>query len=254
MNSNPKLKGLYQLIIELHTSVQWENTNQRRYLFSKRQKAQDTKCLTFEQLAPLLGEGDIPYLLFCKAPFPFSESVMQSEFSSTFLQKLSKQNYFPAKLYRNFFLKHAYRLSETELLKANTKHKRKSDFFSASYSGESLLLGISKEKIGVDLEIIKPRDKSLLNTYKAELGTYFWIADWNHFYLLRTAKEAILKASDSENLDVIHKISLNSAEKKIQKIWDKTFGRELIFSFQKKTWKVRSFEDWEKAYSITLFA
>lgn len=254
MNSNPKLKDLYQLIIELHTSVQWENTNQRWYLFSKRQKAQDTKCLTFEQLIPLIGEGDIPYLLFCKAPFPFSESVMQSEFSSTFLEKLRKQAYFPARLYKNFFLKHSYRLSETELLEANTKHKRKSDFFSASYSGDWLLLGISKEKIGVDIEVIKPRDQSLLNAHKAELGTHFWIADWNHFYLLRTAKEAILKASDSENLDTIHEISLNSTKKKIQKIWDKTFSRELIFSFQKKTWKVRSFEDWEKAYSITLFA
>ena len=173
MNSNPKLKDLCQLIIELHTSVQWENTNQRRYLFSKRQKAQDTKCLTFEQLAPLFREGDIPYLLFCKAPFPFSESVIQSEFSSTFLHKLSKQSYFPARLYKNFFLKYAYRLSETELLEVNSKHQRKSDFFSASYSGEWLLLGISKEKIGVDIEVIKPRDQNLLNTYKAELGTHF---------------------------------------------------------------------------------
>mgnify|MGYP000886815372 CR=1 FL=1 len=98
---------------------------------------------------------------------------MQSEFSQTFLKKLSKKAYFPARLYKNFFLKHNYRLSETELLKADTKHKRKSDFFSASYSGDWLLLGISKEKIGLDLEIIKPRDESLLNSYKAELESHF---------------------------------------------------------------------------------
>ena len=206
-----------------------------------------------ENIPLLIREWTIPHLLLQKTPFPFSETVMQSEFSQTFLEKLSKKAYFPARLYKNFFLKHNYRLSETELLEANTKHKGKSDFFSASYSGDWLLLGISKEKIGVDIEVIKPRDQNLLNTYKAELGTHFWIANWNHFYLLRTAKEAILKASDSENLDTIHKISLNSAEKKIQKIWNKTFSRELTFLFQKKTWKVRSFEDWEKAYSITFF-
>lgn len=174
-------------------------------------------------------------------------------FSSSFLQTLTPP-YLPQKKIKNLILKEYFHLSESDLQTANQHHKRKSDFFSASYSGDWLLLGISKEKIGVDLEIIKPRDESLLNAYKAELGTYFWIADWNHFYLLRTAKEAILKASDTKNLDTIHEISLNSAEKKIQKIWDKTFGQELIFSFQKKTWRVRSFEDWEKAYSITFFA
>lgn len=174
-------------------------------------------------------------------------------FSSSFLQTLTPP-YLPQKKIKNLILKEHFHLTETDLQSANLHHKRKSDFFSASYSRNWLLLGISKEKIGVDLEVIKPRDKSLLNTYKAELETHFWIADWNHFYLLRTAKEAILKASDSENLDTIHKISLNSAEKKIQKIWNKTFSRELTFSFQKKTWKVRNFEDWEKAYSITFFA
>ena len=174
-------------------------------------------------------------------------------FSSSFLQTLTPP-YLPQKKIKNLILKEHFHLTESDLQTTNQHHKRKSDFFSASYSGEWLLLGISKEKIGVDIEVIKPRDQNLLNTYKAELGTYFWIADWNHFYLLRTAKEAVLKASDSENLDAIHKISLNSAKKKIQKIWDKTFSRELTFSFQKRTWKVRSFEDWEKAYSITFFA
>lgn len=173
-------------------------------------------------------------------------------FSSSFLQTLTPP-YLSQKKIKNLILKEHFHLSESDLQSANLHHKRKSDFFSASYSGDWLLLGISKEKIGVDIEVIKPRDQNLLNTYKAELGTHFWIANWNHFYLLRTAKEAILKASDSENLDDIHKISLHSRKKKIQKIWNKTFNQELTLSFKKKTWKVRSFEDWEKAYSITFF-
>lgn len=105
------------------------------------------KCLIFEQIAPFLGEKGEPYFLLQKIPFPFSESMMQVCFSSDFLGKLRKQSYFSTRLYKNFFLKHTYRLSETELLEANTKHHRGSDFFSASYSGAWLLLGISKEKI-----------------------------------------------------------------------------------------------------------
>ena len=46
MNSNPKLKDLYQLITEIQTIKQGENTNQRQYLFSRRQKAQVAKFLT----------------------------------------------------------------------------------------------------------------------------------------------------------------------------------------------------------------
>ena len=46
MYSNPKLKDLYQLITELQTFKQGKNTNQRQYLFSRRQKAQVAKFLT----------------------------------------------------------------------------------------------------------------------------------------------------------------------------------------------------------------
>ena len=46
MNSNPQLKDLYQLITELQTFKQGKNTNQRQYLFSRRQKAQVAKFLT----------------------------------------------------------------------------------------------------------------------------------------------------------------------------------------------------------------
>lgn len=163
-------------IILYHHQGQWiilDGVHRFAKAWKERKTTILAKCLTFEQISPFLGEEGEPYFLLQKTPFPFSESIMQAYFSSDFLEKLRKQSYFSARLYKNFFLKHTYRLHEAELLEANTKHQRKSDFFSASYSGEWLLLGISKEKIGVDLEIIKPRDENLLNTYKAELGTHF---------------------------------------------------------------------------------
>ena len=89
-----------------------------------------------------------------------SSSFLQTPISST-------------KKIKNLILKEHFHPSESDLQTANLHHKRKSDFFSASYSGDRLLLGISKEKIGVDLGIIKPRNESLLNAYKAELEVYF---------------------------------------------------------------------------------
>ncbi|RAL55678.1 hypothetical protein BSK20_04970 [SR1 bacterium human oral taxon HOT-345] len=46
MNSNPKLKDLYQLITELHTLAHRETLNKPLYFFSRRQKAQVAKFLT----------------------------------------------------------------------------------------------------------------------------------------------------------------------------------------------------------------
>lgn len=66
--------------------------------------------------------------------------------------------------------------------------------------------------------MIKPRDSSLLQKYSYELKTYFGKGDWTAFYLLRTAKEAILKASDSNDLELIDQILLLSVEGKHQKI------------------------------------
>lgn len=170
-------------------------------------------------------------------------------FSSSFLQTITPP-YLPQKKIKNLILKEYFHLSETDLKTANQLHKRESDFFSASYSGDWLLLGMSKEKIGVDLELIKPRDESLLKTYEKELKTHFWRADRNTFYLLRTAKEAILKASDTNNLDRLAEIELLSAEKKTQMIKNLPFTWAIHCSFQGKNRLVYSHENKELAWSL----
>ena len=55
-------------------------------------------------------------------------------FSSSFLQTLTPP-YLPQKKIKNLILKEHFHLSESDLQTANQHHKRKSDFFSASYSG-----------------------------------------------------------------------------------------------------------------------
>ncbi len=216
----------------------------------EKQASISAKCLTFKEIAPFLSKEKYPFLLLQKAPFPFSKKEMKADFSSSFLDSLEKLPYFPARCYKNFFLKHTHRLNETELQTANQLHKRESDFFSASYSGDWLLLGMSKEKIGVDLELIKPRDESLLKTYEKELKTHFWRADRNTFYLLRTAKEAILKASDTNNLDRLAEIELLSAEKKTQMIKNLPFTWAIHCSFQGENRLVYSHENKELAWSL----
>lgn len=171
--------------------------------------------------------------------------------SSSFLQTLTPP-YLPQKKIKNLILKEHFHLTETDLQTANQHHKRGSDFFSASYSWDWLLLGMSKGKIGVDLELIKPRDGILLKTHEKELVTHFWKADRNAFYLFRTAKESILKASDAENLDRLTEIKILSAKKKIQIIGNLDFGWEICCSFQDEEWLVYSHENKKLAWSFCI--
>lgn len=173
----------------------------------------------------------------------------EKNLSASFLQTLTPP-YLPQKKIKNLILKEQLNLSETDLQITNKFHKRESDFFSASYSWDWLLLGISKQKIGVDIEVIKPRDESLLKTYENDLKTHFWRADRNTFYLLRTAKEAILKASDTKNLDRFSEIKPLSVEKQTQTIGNLPFTWAIHCSFQGETRLVYSHENKELAWSL----
>lgn len=88
--------------------------------------------------------------------------------------------------------------------------------------------------------MIKPRSTPLLQKHTPELLQHFGTADWKHFYLLWTAKEAILKASDSANLDLIETIQLIKIEKSSKQIGTITFDRNLSVHFQGEIWQVKS--------------
>ena len=119
-------------------------------------------------------------------------------------------------------------------------HGKKSDFFSASYSDRWLFLAFSEEKIWVDIEQIKPRTSSLLDKRSEELKL-LWEESWDNFYRLWTAKEALLKAANAENLDQIGNIQIvkekNTSEPSFQVYFDKILFLEL----NNQQYEVKSF-------------
>lgn len=137
----------------------------------------------------------------------------------------------------------------TEILSQNHQIKTAfwTFFYSASYSGDWLCLGITQPKIWVDIEIVKPRSPHLLTKYASELKILWWTSNWNDFYRLRTAKEALLKANNLKNLDLINDFKLVSvkasnrsfplAEKKQLLHCD----LELIIAREQKSFVVQSF-------------
>lgn len=144
---------------------------------------------------------------------------------------------------KNQILIDHYQLWENDwvlLEQIEQNHGKKSDFFSASYSDRWLFLAFSEEKIWVDIEQIKPRTSSLLDKRSEELK-FLWEENWKNFYRLWTAKEALLKATNTENLDQIWNIQLvkekNTSEPSFQVYFDKI----LFLDLNNQQYEVRSF-------------
>ena len=119
-------------------------------------------------------------------------------------------------------------------------HGRKSDFFSASYSDRWLFLAFSEEKIWVDIEQVKPRTSSLLDKRSEELKL-LWEENWENFYRLWTAKEALLKATTTENLDQIWNIQLVKEKNTLEPSFQVYFDKILFLELNNQQYEVRSF-------------
>ena len=144
---------------------------------------------------------------------------------------------------KNQILIDHYQLWENDwvlLEQIEKNHGKKSDFFSASYSDRRLFLTFSEEKIWVDIEQVRPRSTSLLDKRSEELKL-LWGENWENFYRLWTAKEALLKATNAENLDQIWNIQLvkvkNTSEQACKVYFDKIF----ILELKNQQYEVRSF-------------
>lgn len=119
-------------------------------------------------------------------------------------------------------------------------HGGKSDFFSASYSDRRLFLAFSEEKIWVDIEQVKSRTSSLLDKRSEELKL-LWEENWDNFYRLWTAKEALLKATNTENLDQIWNIQLVKEKNTSEPSFQVHFDKILFLELNNQQYEVRSF-------------
>ncbi len=139
---------------------------------------------------------------------------------------------------------------EKTLLKSGQEHVFWGEYFSASYSSDWLALAFWEQKIGIDIEIIKERSKVLLEKYSEELQL-FWAESRHNFYLLRTAKEALLKKVNWIRLDLIEEMKVIKVEPAFDLVIDKTtFKRKITFQYKSENYQVFSTIDDEKAIGI----
>ena len=178
--------------------------------------------------------------------------LRNSDFSSDFLATFRDLPYYEQRLMKYSLLQTRWWADEKTLLEARQEHAFWGEYFSASYSSDWLALAFSEQKIGIDIEVIKERSKVLLKKYSEELQL-FWAESWHNFYLLRTAKEALLKKVNWIRLDLIEEMKVIKVESASDLVIDNTiFKRKITLQYNGENYQVFSTIDDEKAISIAL--
>ena len=176
--------------------------------------------------------------------------IRNSDFSSDFLATFRDIPYYEQRLLKYTLLQTRWWADEKTLLKSAQEHIFGREYFSASHSSDWLALAFSEQKIGIDIEVIKERSKVLLKKYSEELQL-FWAESRHNFYLLRTAKEALLKKVNWIRLDLIEEMKVIKVESAFDLVIDKiTFKRKIILQYKGENYQVFSTIDDEKAISI----
>ena len=81
--------------------------------------------------------------------------------------------YGTARLYKACLLQESFACSEAELLQMMEEHYFEGQYFSSSYSGAWFFFALAERKLGIDVEVIKPRLSPLLDAMEAELKRLF---------------------------------------------------------------------------------
>ncbi|MDD3302767.1 MAG: 4'-phosphopantetheinyl transferase superfamily protein [Candidatus Gracilibacteria bacterium] len=124
-------------------------------------------------------------------------------------------------------------------------------YWSISHKENLIFVGVSDDKIGIDVEIYKERDQSILDYFLD--GEYELLGgkNWANFYVLWTAKESVIKYNLLD-LDEINSIKLLEVISNEQIISDLKISKKLLFNYKNNINQVFFGENDGKIYSICI--
>ncbi len=124
-------------------------------------------------------------------------------------------------------------------------------YSSISHKKDLVFIWVSDKKIWVDIEIIKKRDAHLLEKFSNTEYSLLWQTDWNSFYALWTAKEAIIKY-ENLLLDDIENILLDNVEEYLWNVSWIMFQYKLVFCYNNKQFIVYYWKEKSLAFSVCI--
>jgi hypothetical protein len=123
------------------------------------------------------------------------------------------------------------------------------NFWSLSHKKGVIFFWVDKNNIGLDIELVKPRDTSLIDTFQISEYDKLWWKNWNNFYRLWTCHESMIKY-DKEIHYQDGMYTLISYENISEDISGLKFECKLIFWKDSKTYTIVSGKKWDYIYSI----
>ena len=181
-----------------------------------------------------------------------AERVQEAEtyFSLKYVEQLKgKESYPESIIARHFIAKEIWENYIPNVDSSGLPIFGDKNLWSVSHKNWVAFVWVSRWEIGIDIEIMKPRDDSLFITFRNEEYEVLWGKDWENFYTLWTAIESIIKYERlTDYVDGMYKlIYMNHIE---ENIWGVTFQKRLIFQNGKKKYEVFSSKTEKLCYSI----
>lgn len=121
--------------------------------------------------------------------------------------------------------------------------------WSLSHKKGVVFFWVSDKALWIDIEIYKQRDNSLFDTFRSEDYQKIWWKNWDSFYILWTAYEAIIKYDRETNYKTDMYVLKNISREDFS-ISGIEFQYKLTFWKKSKTYTIRSGWKEEKIYSI----
>ncbi len=122
-------------------------------------------------------------------------------------------------------------------------------YFGISHKDEIVCIWVDTKKISVDVEILKIRFQSVLDTFSEAEYAIFGERRWVEFYIMWTAKEALIKYLGL-NLDTMWDIQILKAQEENVRIWTQIFDLKLELYYDWKSYTVSSWRDWNTMYAL----
>lgn len=107
-------------------------------------------------------------------------------------------------------------------------------FWSISHKGDLVFIWIDINKIWIDVEIYKERDKSLLDQFSDEEYNIFWWKNWVNFYIIWTAKECVIKYN-LLNLNNLNDIKIKEIKNVDNWISNLIFSKKIVLKYKTQT-------------------
>ena len=175
---------------------------------------------------------------------------MEKSFSEDFLKSINPP-YYNQKLFKFFTYKEYFKVDDEKILsKIDLEHYYEWQYVSTSYTWDWIFLAIADKKVWIDIEEIKERSQEMIDFFSKEEYDILWEQSRENFFILWTAEECIIKASNACFFEDWKNVKIKSLEKKDQEVSWIQFWWEWIIQLHEKEYKVLTWIAENKVYSI----